>query len=857
MISLFWVFVILLVILWLYSLGHYICLLVFLKGTAVARDFAEYPEDSVAVLIPARNEGERSMHAIQSVLAQDHRGPLEIYLLLKDQTDSSVAFLKAAFPEASISGDAPAIIELANDRGRKVAVAFTGDESKSKKLNWMSARLSTAYLAILDSDHQAHPEWIRSSLCLMHEKQARIIQGRRGALSALGFFQLWDSLHQHIGCELFNVAFTRMKLTLFITGTTVVMETALLQNNPLTDCVTEDVEFSYRTLLQGVKIIYNPYYGSDEELSPDMYSFIARRRRWANGHTDAFFSNLGKLSSAPLSLWDRVQFLFHGAHYLIALFVFALHLVIGLFIMQGMSPVSQVAALLSSMILGAMIAKTQRSVGPGLRLAEIAVVFAWIFPAVLILLNLSQAFLANDLAQAALPIPPALQAIGLVALSAPLAVLIAGLAGFRQLNIGALIWVVLTYPLAFYLDVTGVLIGLVDFITNRKFWHVVARAPRPVAPENSAVTLHRVEARGIKDSMQFSTIVKASRAAFMRAFRVLLKPSRAATWILLLGLGYLGVRYTPAVMIPLAPADCEVLQHDTDPWIVPARKIDGYCVPAGKGKRPEWSRRTGSFLPVRQDNLKEVDPEFWDKLDSTFFCNQAVFTPANVIPMAEGGIRMRLSRESRNGKEFTTGSIATRDQPDARYLYGRFEAVMKPVKESGVVTALFLYRFDPWQEIDMEFVGNDTSRILLNVFYNPGNPGDLYNYGYRGTPVKVHLGFDAAEDYHRYAIEWDPEEIRWFVDDRLIHRRRAGYPTPIPHLPMRFYLNTWPTCSEELAGPFRPTTLPEDAEVKSVVISKYQPARLPWLSTFIDYLLPSPEVPENWRKESDWIQPLP
>jgi beta-glucanase (GH16 family) len=180
---------------------------------------------------------------------------------------------------------------------------------------------------------------------------------------------------------------------------------------------------------------------------------------------------------------------------------------------------------------------------------------------------------------------------------------------------------------------------------------------------------------------------------------------------------------------------------------------------------------------------------------------------------------------------------------------------MKPIKASGVLTAFFLYRFDPWQEIDMEFLGRDTTRILLNVFYNPGIAGDLYNYGYRGTPVIINLGFDAAEDFHRYAIEWDAEEIRWFVDDNLIHRRSAGSPTPIPHLPMRFHINTWPTCSQELAGAFSPEGLPLEAEFKSVSIYGWKPASLPWLSTFADYIFPFSASSENWRKKADWIQP--
>ena len=147
----------------------------------------------------------------------------------------------------------------------------------------------------------------------------------------------------------------------------------------------------------------------------------------------------------------------------------------------------------------------------------------------------------------------------------------------------------------------------------------------------------------------------------------------------------------------------------------------------------------------------------------------------------------------------------------------------------------------------MEFLGRDTSKVLLNVFYNPGVEGDLYNYGFRGTPILVDLGFDASESFHRYAIEWDPDEIRWFVDDVLIHARPAGKPTPIPHLPMRLHINAWPICSEELAGKIDAAKLPASAGLRSVTISEYKPP-------IVEYLFPREPV-QKWRDEAKWLQP--
>jgi hypothetical protein len=91
------------------------------------------------------------------------------------------------------------------------------------------------------------------------------------------------------------------------------------------------------------------------------------------------------------------------------------------------------------------------------------------------------------------------------------------------------------------------------------------------------------------------------------------------------------------------------------------------------------------------------------------------------------------------------------------------------------------------------------------------------------------------------------------VDDHLIHVRHALRPTPIPHLPMRLYVNLWPCCSEKLVGPFAPGDTPLAAELKSVTISRWFPSPLPHLLERFDALFSSDDGQE-WRKRAKWIQ---
>jgi len=112
--------------------------------------------------------------------------------------------------------------------------------------------------------------------------------------------------------------------------------------------------------------------------------------------------------------------------------------------------------------------------------------------------------------------------------------------------------------------------------------------------------------------------------------------------------------------------------------------------------------------------------------------------------------------------------------------------------------------------------------MLINVYYNPGDDGAELNYGYRCTPVQIDLGFDASEDFHRYAIEWEPTGIRWFVDDKLIHERASWDPTPIPHLPMQFFINLWSSRSEDFAGKLALGGLPAHSDIRSIRLQGHE-----------------------------------
>ncbi|CAA2145142.1 family 16 glycosylhydrolase [Methylobacterium bullatum] len=197
----------------------------------------------------------------------------------------------------------------------------------------------------------------------------------------------------------------------------------------------------------------------------------------------------------------------------------------------------------------------------------------------------------------------------------------------------------------------------------------------------------------------------------------------------------------------------------------------------------------------------------------TFPGNLAAFARDGLVH-SEDGVRLVLAKDGTVDRPYRSGAFAS-----ARlHGHGRFEAEVMAARGPGLVTGFFLHRAFPRQEIDVEITGDNTRRLLANVYFNPGDDGAAMEYGYRGSPCRIDLGFDAASDFHRYAIEWRPGRIAWLVDGRIVHERVSWDPTPIPHLPMRLHGNLWAPRSSDLAGRLDNGSLPATAMFRNVSI---------------------------------------
>jgi beta-glucanase (GH16 family) len=119
----------------------------------------------------------------------------------------------------------------------------------------------------------------------------------------------------------------------------------------------------------------------------------------------------------------------------------------------------------------------------------------------------------------------------------------------------------------------------------------------------------------------------------------------------------------------------------------------------------------------------------------------------------------------KNNKNIVSGRINTKNKIEIQY--GYIEILMKFSEGKGLWPAFWMLgNNNKWPlcgEIDIiEWVGWNEKNIygtLHGPQYYGGNP-------YGSGPINIY-NKSLYNEYHKYAIEWKPNNIKWFIDDIL------------------------------------------------------------------------------------------
>ncbi len=183
-------------------------------------------------------------------------------------------------------------------------------------------------------------------------------------------------------------------------------------------------------------------------------------------------------------------------------------------------------------------------------------------------------------------------------------------------------------------------------------------------------------------------------------------------------------------------------------------------------------------------NATQLDPEAWffESGDGSQYGipgwgnNELQYYEPNNASLDGGLLTIEARAEAVNGFNYTSARINTRDR--FAFRYGRIEARIRLPGGQGLWPAFWLLpqddQYGGWAasgEIDiMEAVnlggagGND---IHGTIHYGGPWPNNLFSGDSYLVPA------DATAEFHTYAIEWDVNEIRWYVDDVLFAMRNS------------------------------------------------------------------------------------
>jgi len=185
------------------------------------------------------------------------------------------------------------------------------------------------------------------------------------------------------------------------------------------------------------------------------------------------------------------------------------------------------------------------------------------------------------------------------------------------------------------------------------------------------------------------------------------------------------------------------------------------------GTSPDWS----VWTPEIGDGTANGIPG-WGNNELQAYTDR----PENVAHDGEGNLVISAKRSDGDAPEcyyggpceYTSARLITLDEVE--FTYGRVEARMKLPYGQGIWPAFWLLGANiaevPWPasgEIDIvENIGREPSTVHGTI-HGPGYSGG----NGIGRPYELPEGERFADAFHEFALEWEPGELRWYVDGEL------------------------------------------------------------------------------------------
>ncbi len=201
----------------------------------------------------------------------------------------------------------------------------------------------------------------------------------------------------------------------------------------------------------------------------------------------------------------------------------------------------------------------------------------------------------------------------------------------------------------------------------------------------------------------------------------------------------------------------------------------------------------GAWQLVWADEFDYFDSSKWTKEHSTYGDGNnelQCYTPDNVV--VENGLLRLIARQESvtcpNGstREYSSGML--RSKGLAEWTYGRFEVRARFPEGQGFWPAAWMSPTDSaygsWPrsgELDIvESLGHRPDRIIGSLHWMDNGRHIVKNREYF-----LPAGQTFTDSFHTFAVEWEPGQITWFVDDVAYHQV-SNWETDLGAMPAPF-----------------------------------------------------------------------
>lgn len=175
--------------------------------------------------------------------------------------------------------------------------------------------------------------------------------------------------------------------------------------------------------------------------------------------------------------------------------------------------------------------------------------------------------------------------------------------------------------------------------------------------------------------------------------------------------------------------------------------------------------------PIFQDefNGAQLDSAKWNTSFPSGATERQFYAP-DAFQVKNGSLAIKAEQRTLQGYSYTSGMLTTMGTFDVQY--GCFEIRAQVPKGKGLWPAFWLLPTSRsrWNEIDVfEILGDQTDKVYLTNHW--GSPTQEL-VSAKGS----YEGLDFSQAFHTFAVDWQPEEITWYVDGVERFRSTHGVP---------------------------------------------------------------------------------